>query len=56
MQALLTVGVTATILALVLMNRPVPDQLWNCFWTILGFFFGSKVTAASFKAANPNYY
>ncbi len=56
MQGVLTLAVAATLLYLIIVGREGPDQLWNAFWTILGFFFGSKVTASSFKSGNPDYY
>jgi len=56
MQGLLTLAVAATLLYLIIIGREVPDQLWNAFWTILGFFFGSKVTASTFQSRNPEYY
>jgi len=56
MQGLLTLAVAATLLYLIIIGREVPDQLWNAFWTILGFFLGSKGPASSLQARNPDWY
>jgi hypothetical protein len=50
-QGIVTVLVLGVTLALVLLGRPVPDQLWGVTLLIVGFFFGDKVGVARSQAA-----
>lgn len=46
LQGILTVGIWAVILVLVVMGRDVPDAVINVGYTIIGFWFGTKVQSA----------
>lgn len=48
-QSLLTLVIWGTIVGLLTTNNLVPDELWAAGYSILGFFFGSKVAAAQVK-------
>jgi hypothetical protein len=41
-QGLLTLGTLGLIAYLLVVNRPVPSELWAIMSLITGFFFGSK--------------
>ena len=46
LQGLITVMVFGLIAFLLITKQEVPDQLWQAFALILGFFFGAKVQKA----------
>jgi len=50
-QALLTIGVWASVVALIFMGREIPEVLSAGCYTILGFWFGSKTASQIAKAA-----
>jgi len=50
-QGLLTATIWVVIMALVLMGRDVPEMLVNVGYTIIGFWFGTKVQSAVNKVA-----
>ena len=50
-QALLTIGVWASVVALVFMHQEIPEVLSAGCYTILGFWFGSKTSAQVAKIA-----
>jgi uncharacterized membrane protein len=52
-QSVITAAVIGTDCALVLMARPIPQEMWTLTMLVGGFWFGSKVgyTQANNKAA-----
>lgn len=42
-QGILVITIVGLIGYLLVTSREVPDQLWQAFMLILGFFFGSKL-------------
>ena len=46
LQGVLTIGIWAVILALVIQGREPPEPVVNVGYTIIGFWFGTKVQAA----------
>lgn len=50
-QAVLTIGVWASIITLVIMGRTIPEILSAGGYTILGFWFGSKTAVAVRQAS-----
>jgi len=46
LQGLLTLGIWATIIYLVIKGETPPDMLINVGYTIIGFWFGTKVQQA----------
>ena len=46
LQGLLTVGIWAAIIVIIVQGREPPDVLVNVGYTIIGFWFGTKVQTA----------
>jgi uncharacterized membrane protein len=42
-QSVVTVGVIGVDCALVIMQRPIPQEMWTLTMLVAGFWFGSKV-------------
>jgi len=49
-QSLITVIFTCLVAYLVYAGREVPPEVWTTYGSILGFWFGTKVTYATMKA------
>ena len=45
-QGILVIMIVGLIAYLLVMKQEVPEQLWDAFLLILGFFFGSKLRQA----------
>lgn len=51
-QALLTLIFACVVCAMLLMGRPVAQEVWIAFGAILGFWFGTKSQAEASHLAN----
>lgn len=45
-QAIITMGTVGVVLYLVIINRPIPNELWGLVTLVVGFWFGTKVQSS----------
>lgn len=50
-QGILTLSVIGAALYLIVTRQPVPPELFQLMWAIVGFYFGSKVENAKMRSA-----
>lgn len=50
-QATITILVVGAVVGLVIVGRPVPNEMWNIVSLVVGFYFGGKVQTAAMQAA-----
>jgi hypothetical protein len=55
-RALIALTVVTGTIALLVLERPTPEWLQGGFFTLIGFYFGSRTTVPTSKSASVNEY